>query len=183
LWQQNRPYRKQACQLRPFQPRRKIAIEVYQYAYPIVLMETTMRQTTAVPNASSVTGRAPINQFAYFREYPAATHGISNNYVLHFEKCETPTADAFWSLTMYDKQGFQVPNPINRFAIGDRDKLKYGDVGSLDIYIQAESPGPDKESSWLPSPKAGQIGLTLRMYSPRAETLNGVWVPPPFVRQ
>jgi len=84
---------------------------------------------------------------------------------------------------MYDKQGFQVPNPINRFAIGDRDKLKYGDVGSLDIYIQAESPGPDKESSWLPSPKAGQIGLTLRMYSPRAETLNGVWVPPPFVRQ
>jgi hypothetical protein len=107
----------------------------------------------------------------------------TNNYVLHFEKGKTPPADAFWSLTVYDNQGFQVPNPINRFAIGDRDKLKYGDDGSLDIYIQAESPGPDKESNGLPSRKAGQIGPTLRMYSPRAEALNGVWVPPPFVRQ
>jgi hypothetical protein len=53
-------------------------------------------------------------------------------------------AGAFWSLTMYDNQGFQVLNPINRFAIGDRDKLKFNEDGSLDIYVQAQSPGKDK---------------------------------------
>ena len=42
-------------------------------------------------------------------------------------------AEAFWSLTMYDKTGFQVANPINRFAIGDRDQLKYNPDGSLDL--------------------------------------------------
>ncbi len=47
-----------------------------------------------------------------------------NSYVLHFEKSELPPVDAFWSVTMYDAEGFQVANPINRFAIGDRDKLR-----------------------------------------------------------
>jgi hypothetical protein len=101
----------------------------------------------------------------------------ANKYVLHFDKGKTPPAAAFWSLTMYDNQGFQVPNPINRFAIGDRDKLKFNDDGSLDIYIQPESPGADKESNWLPSPKSGAIGPTMRIYSPRTEALDGTWTP------
>ena len=95
---------------------------------------------------------------------------------------ETPPADAFWSLTTYDDKGFQVPNSINRFAIGDRDKLKLNEDGLLDIYIQPESPGVDKESNWLPSPKSGAIGPTLRIYSPRTEALNGTWAPPPLMR-
>lgn len=106
----------------------------------------------------------------------------ANRYVLHFDKGKTPPADAFWSLTMYDDKGFQVPNTINRFAIGDRDKLKFNEDGSLDIYIQPESPGADKESNWLPAPKSGAIGPTLRIYSPRTEALNGTWTPPPLMR-
>ena len=106
----------------------------------------------------------------------------ANKYVLHFEKGKTPPADAFWSLTMYDGEGFQVPNPINRFAIGDRDKLQYNEDGSLDIYVQPDSPGAEKESNWLPSPKSGPIGPTLRIYSPRTEALDGSWAPPPFKR-
>ncbi len=102
----------------------------------------------------------------------------ANKYVLHFDKGKTPPAGAFWSLTMYDNQGFQVPNPLNRFAIGDRDKLKFNDDGSLDIYVQADSPGPDKEANWLPAPKTGLIGPTLRIYAPKAEVLDGRWVPP-----
>ena len=51
---------------------RALARDIYQYAYPIVSMDVTMRQATAVPNASTITGRAPINQFAYFRSYPDA---------------------------------------------------------------------------------------------------------------
>lgn len=105
-----------------------------------------------------------------------------NKYVLHFEKGQTPPAGAFWSLTMYDNEGFQVPNPINRFAIGDRDKLKINEDGSLDIYIQHESPGSDKESNWLPAPPSGLIGPTLRIYAPKPEALNGTWAPPPMRR-
>ena len=107
----------------------------------------------------------------------------ANKYVLHFDKGQTPPADAFWSLTMYDEQGFQVPNPLNRFAIGDRDKLKFNQDGTLDIFVQAEPPGADKGSNWLPAPKTGALGPTLRIYSPRPEALDGTWVPPPFKRR
>lgn len=100
------------------------------------------------------------------------------NYVLHFEKSQLPPVDAFWSVTMYDAQGFQVANPINRFAIGDRDALKYNADGSLDLYLQHASPGKDKESNWLPSPKSGVLGVTMRLYAPKAQVLDGRWNPP-----
>jgi hypothetical protein len=93
-----------------------------------------------------------------------------------------PMLDAFWSVTMYDGQGFQVANPINRFAIGDRDALKYGTDGSLQILIQAESPGKDRESNWLPAPKSGQLGVTMRLYAPRPQALDGRWAPPAIRR-
>ena len=105
-----------------------------------------------------------------------------NKYVLHFEKKELPPVDAFWSVTMYDAEGFQVENPIKRYAIGDRDGLKFNDDGSLDLYIQPESPGKDKESNWLPSPKSGELGVTMRLYAPRPEALDGRWNPPAFQR-
>ncbi len=103
-------------------------------------------------------------------------------YVLRFEKSELPPANAFWSITMYDQQGFQVANPLNRFAIGDRDALVYNADGSLEILIQAESPGKDRESNWLPSPKSGVLGVTMRIYAPRAEALDGRWAPPAIRR-
>lgn len=99
-------------------------------------------------------------------------------YVLSFTKETLPPVAAFWSLTMYDGEGFQVANPINRFAIGDRDALKFEADGSLNLYIQHDSPGADKESNWLPSPKSGAIGLTMRLYAPAAEALDGRWNPP-----
>lgn len=101
-----------------------------------------------------------------------------NTYVIHFQKDQLPPADAFWSITMYDADGFQVANPINRFAIGDRDALKRNPDGSIDIYIQHSTPGPDRESNWLPAPATGAIGVTMRLYAPRAEALDGRWAPP-----
>lgn len=106
-----------------------------------------------------------------------------NRYVIHFAKDQLPPAKAFWSLTMYDAGGFQVANPINRFAIGDRDDLKYNADGSLDLYIQHDNPGGDKESNWLPSPGSGVLGMTMRLYAPKAEVLDGSWAPPPVQRQ
>ena len=106
-----------------------------------------------------------------------------NRYVLHFGKNELPPVNAFWSLTMYDAEGFQVANPANRFAVGDRDALKFNSDGSLDLYIQNQSPGPDKESNWLPAPKAGNLGLTLRLYAPKPQVVEGRWDPPAIKRQ
>jgi hypothetical protein len=106
----------------------------------------------------------------------------ANNYVLHFAKSELPPVDAFWSLTMYDDKGFQVANAINRFAIGDRDALKYNADGSVDIYIQHASPGADKESNWLPSPASGAASITMRLYAPKSETIDGRWAPPAIRR-
>jgi hypothetical protein len=105
-----------------------------------------------------------------------------NKYVQHFKKDELPPAGAFWSLTMYDAEGFQVANSINRFAIGDRDALKFAADGSLDLYIQHENPGPEKESNWLPAPKSGPLGLTMRLYAPKPQALDGRWNPPPIRR-
>jgi hypothetical protein len=105
-----------------------------------------------------------------------------HNYVLSFKKNELPPVSAFWSLTMYDAEGFQVANPIDRFAIGDRDDLKYNADGSLDLYIQADNPGAEKESNWLPAPKSGVLGLTLRLYAPKPEVADGRWNPAPIKR-
>jgi hypothetical protein len=105
----------------------------------------------------------------------------ANNYRLHFEKGDTPPADAFWSVTLYDTQGFQVANPLNRFAVSSWMPFKYNADGSLDLYFQNESPSSDKEANWLPAPK-GSFNLTMRLYAPRSEALTGKWNPPPVTR-
>ena len=106
----------------------------------------------------------------------------ANNYVLHFAKDDLPPVGAFWSVTMYDAEGFQVANAINRFALGDRDALTYNEDGSLDIYIQNEKPAADKLANWLPSPPNGPLGITMRLYAPKPEVLDGRWAPPPIKR-
>ena len=106
-----------------------------------------------------------------------------HNYILHFSKAELPPVDAFWSVTMYDAEGFPVANAINRFALGDRDALQYDADGSLDLYVQHDDPGSDRTANWLPSPSAGTLGLTMRLYAPKAAVLNGSWAPPPLRRQ
>jgi hypothetical protein len=102
-------------------------------------------------------------------------------YVLHFDADDLPPVRAFWSVTMYDSQGFQAANELNRFAIGDRDDLHYNTDGSLDILVQHTSPGSDHESNWLPAPR-GPLGITMRLYAPKVEALLGKWDPPPMQR-
>jgi len=101
----------------------------------------------------------------------------TNKYTLHFEKGDTPPADAFWSITLYDPEGFQVANALNRFAVSSWMPFKYNTDGSLDLYFQNENPGKDKEANWLPAPK-GDFNLTMRLYAPRSEALTGKWNPP-----
>ena len=67
----------------------------------------------------------------------------SNKYMIHFDKGGEPPANAFWSMTLYDSEGFQVANPLNRFNLSSWMPLKYNADESLDLYFQNESPGRD----------------------------------------
>src|ERR1700730_3058325 len=106
----------------------------------------------------------------------------THRYLLHFSKGGLPPVDAFWSLTMYqvdpDQRRFLVENSLNRYSIGDRTKgLVYNADGSLDIFIQHQSPGAAREANWLPAPE-GRFVLSLRAYQPRPELLNGQYQVP-----
>ena len=101
-----------------------------------------------------------------------------NRYLLHFAKDQIPQVRGFWSLTMYNEKQAFAANPIDRYAIGDRDKLAFNPDGSLDIYIQRESPGKDKESNWLPAPASGPFTMNMRLYWPKSAVLEGDWLPP-----
>jgi hypothetical protein len=104
----------------------------------------------------------------------------ANKYVIRFDKGQTPPVEGFWSITMYDAQYFFVANPINRYSISPRQNLKSNPDGSIDVYVQKDSPGADKESNWLPAP-AGKFILMLRMYWPNESgpsILDGTWTIP-----
>ena len=107
-------------------------------------------------------------------------HDGNNKYVLHFEKGQLPPVNGFWSLTMYDGDRFLVPNALDRYTLSQRDELMTNADGSVDIYLQADSPGNDKEANWLPAPK-GKFSVMLRLYWPKegpVSILDGSWKPP-----
>jgi hypothetical protein len=119
--------------------------------------------------------------------YPTSTgpdvikkYSGDKKYVMRFEKGQLPPVDGFWSLTMYDKDYFFVDNPLNRYTLSSRNKFKANADGSVDLFIQAESPGKDKESNWLPAPKDEFI-LMMRLYWPREKPpslIDGSWKVP-----
>ncbi len=136
--------------------------------------------------------RAYVAQFALAANDPSEAHNFTTHlddrdrplngrrkYVVRFEKGQLPPVDAFWSLTMYRLPGvFLVENPIARYSLGDRSKhLRYGKDGSLELYLQHDSPGKDKESNWLPAPQEDFV-LALRCYLPRTAITDGTWKPP-----
>ncbi len=105
----------------------------------------------------------------------------ANAYTIHFEKDQIPPVQAFWSITLYDDEGFQVANAINRFAVSSWMPFAYNTDGSLDLYFQNESPGAGKEANWLPAPN-GPYNLTMRLYAPKSDALTGKWNPPPVMK-
>ncbi|WP_045834513.1 DUF1254 domain-containing protein [Hyphomicrobium sp. 99] len=106
----------------------------------------------------------------------------ASKYTIHFDKAAMPPVDAFWSITLYDEEGFQVANRLNRFAVSSWMPFKFNADGSLDLYFQNQSPGADNEANWLPAPK-GPFNLTMRLYAPKSDALTGKWNPPPVTRR
>ncbi len=109
--------------------------------------------------------------------------GTERKYVIHFEKGQFPPVKGFWSLTMYDDQHFLAANPLNRYTLSQRDKFASNPDGSVDLYLQADSPGKAREANWLPAPK-GKFSVILRLYWPNdtpPSILDGTWGPPAIV--
>jgi hypothetical protein len=103
-------------------------------------------------------------------------------YTVTFLAGQTPPVDGFWSLTLYSKEHFFVPNPLHRYSLGTKSKsMKTNPDGSLTLYVQNASPGPDKETNWLPAPK-DDFSLSVRAYWPKAEITEGRWTPPKVQR-
>lgn len=123
------------------------------------------RQDVVYPTAFKDGGGKPLNG--------------ANRYVLHFDKGQTPSTKATWSVSMYDPDGYYVPNDIDRYHVAPWMPLKYNADGSLDIYIQAASPDQDKTSNWLPAPASGPFNLTVRIYWPMDVVLDGTYTLPP----
>jgi len=101
----------------------------------------------------------------------------TNKYVIHFNKGEMPPVNGFWSLTMYNAEYFFVANPLNRYTLSARNDLKKNADGSVDLYLQHENPGPEKESNWLPAP-TGRFIPMLRLYWPKESPpsiIDGTW--------
>jgi hypothetical protein len=108
------------------------------------------------------------------------TYDGNKNYVMHFDKGQFPPVNGFWSLTMYDGKFFFVPNSLNRYTLSQRNKFVTNTDGSVDLYLQADSPGKGKQANWLPAPKAKFIPM-LRLYWPKdtpPSILDGTWKPP-----
>jgi hypothetical protein len=103
-------------------------------------------------------------------------------YVIHFDKGATPPARGFWSITLYDADGFAYPNSLNRQSLSSWMPLKFNSDGSLDLYFQNEDPGPAQQANWLPAPKA-PFNLTMRLYAPTMDALTGKWNPPPVTQE
>lgn len=139
---------------------------------------TAYRQRAAI--ALLGLGALPVEEAIYgstnVDEQGQLLHGCQR-YRLHFDSSNLPPVKAFWCITLYTAEGFFAPNPINRYAIGDRDPLVFNPDGSLDIDIQSEPPEAAQTANWLPSPPAA-FNLLMRLYWPQPEILQGQWQPP-----
>jgi hypothetical protein len=106
-----------------------------------------------------------------------------SGYRLRFEKSQLPPVDAFWSLTMYElPQRTLASNALDRVRLHNVGKgLQYGADGSLEILLQKDSPGKNKESNWLATPD-GQFRVVMRLYEPALSVIKHQWVPPAVER-
>ena len=102
-----------------------------------------------------------------------------HRYRLHFAANALPPVKAFWSITAYGADEFLIDNPMQRFAIGDRDRLVFNADGSLDLWVQATPPSQkEAAANWLPVQMGAPFLLNARLYWPEDKALNGQWKMP-----
>ena len=108
-------------------------------------------------------------------------------YTLRFEPGKLPPVDAFWSVTMYNlPEQLLVKNELDRYLINstmlDNNELVLDEDEGLTLYIQSAQPTEEKKrKNWLPAPDKGFF-ISLRLYLPQQEAINGTWQQPPLKR-
>ncbi|MFD4457022.1 DUF1254 domain-containing protein [Nocardia sp. NPDC058480] len=128
---------------------------------------------------------APIRDVIYAnRDAPTTDDGGNPlRYRIRFEPGQWPPVKAFASLTAYDTQGFLVPNPDEIYSVGHFPAVVPAPDGSVELAIQQQDPRPSTPAgNWLPIPSTGDFSLTMRLYAPRGDALDGKWEPPPMTR-
>lgn len=139
--------------------------------------------TRSTKAATAVALSAVSTNVAPSPNWSRASLNGANRYTVTFAKDQTPPAYGFWSLTLYDAAHFFVPNELNRFSLGTKNKdLVFAKDGSLTIYVQADPPPEAQRANWLPAPKA-DLTLFLRAYWPKTPVIDGSWTPPPVEKQ
>jgi hypothetical protein len=129
---------------------------------------------------SNMYDNAPNETRYIYTDFDSASQRLNgaHAYTVTFAAGQTPPVDGFWSLTLYSKEHLFSPNPLSRYSLGTKSKsMKQNGDGSLTLYVQNASPGPDKETNWLPAPK-DDFSLYIRAYWPKAEITEGRWTPP-----
>ncbi|MFJ4693138.1 DUF1254 domain-containing protein [Streptomyces sp. NPDC088766] len=107
----------------------------------------------------------------------------TGRYEIRFEPGQLPPVGAFWSLTAYDADRNLIANPIGRYSVGDRTPGLVTDPdGGLTVSLRPDSPGPEREGNWLPTPERGDWFTMLRMYLPRPDAVDARWQCPPVRR-
>ncbi len=91
---------------------------------------------------------------------------------MRVDKGQLPPVKAFWSLTMYDGDFFFVPNPINRYDLGQRNKFVTNSDGSVDLYLQADSPGKEREAKLAPGAEGEVHALHAALLADRASAVD-----------
>lgn len=135
---------------------------------------------TAVAKSNILVNKAAETKY-YYQDLDGAGARLNGGkrYTMTFAKGELPPVNGFWSLTLYDRFHFFVPNAIKRYSLGTKNKdLKPNQDGSLTIYIQADEPtDPVARANWLPAPK-DEFSLYVRAYGPQPAVVEGRWTPP-----
>jgi len=146
------------------------ALESYIYGFPLVLMDVTRAVTTATPTSGEY--KAPLNQFARIRTVVSPD----------FKDVVRISVNSLWSFGFVDLENFYVRNALDRYGLLSAMPLKFNADGSLDVYVEADSPGKDKQSNWVPTPPSRPFNLTARIYQPKKAILDGTYKMPPVRR-
>ncbi len=133
-----------------------------------------LRAAIAVHSLGNAVPEEAMFFHGFFDHSGEKLHG-ENSYRIHFNAGELPPVNAFWSVTLYDTEGFLVENELDRYALSDRNpNLTFNEDGSLDLFVQNREPAENQKTNWIPAPN-DEFTLTLRTYLPQKELLNLQW--------
>ncbi len=110
-------------------------------------------------------GGNPAMAATYLNIVPTANDGA----VVHQLRLRDVPVDGFWSISLYNQQGFFQPNPRGQYSVNSLTG-RAGADGSVTVQF-----GSCGETTPNCLPIMPGWNYTVRLYRPRAEILDGRW--------